>query len=85
MYAYIGPAARPYHRWILLPVFVTVVGVLLAMNTVGLDLIIDAPLFTIFGTTVTLRVIFFALVVLYCFIVAAWIMEIVLYRVLNPG
>ena len=84
MYAYIGPAARPYHRWILLPVFVTVVGVLLAMNTVGLDLIIDAPLFTIFGTTVTLRVIFFALVVLYFFIVAAWIMEIVLYRVLNP-
>ncbi|MCB9079441.1 MAG: mechanosensitive ion channel [Anaerolineaceae bacterium] len=84
MYAYFGPAARPYHRWILLPVFMTVLGVLLVLNTVGLNLVIDAPLFTIFGTTVTLRVIFFALVVLYCFVVAAWITEILLYRVLNP-
>ncbi|MCB0191386.1 MAG: mechanosensitive ion channel [Anaerolineae bacterium] len=83
LYGYLGPEAQPYHRWILMPVFGTIVVVLLTLNTVGLDLIIDASLFTVFGTTVTLRVVFFALVVLYCFVVAAWIIERLLDRVLD--
>ncbi|MCB0210006.1 MAG: mechanosensitive ion channel, partial [Anaerolineae bacterium] len=84
LYAYFGPDAQPYHRWILMPVFGTIVVSLLTLNTVGLDLMIDASLFTVFGTTVTMRVVFFALLVLYCFVVAAWITEGLLYRVLNP-
>lgn len=84
LYAYFGLTAQPYHRWILLPVFITIIVTMITANTVGLELVIDASLFTVFGTTVTLRVIFFALLILYCFVIAAWIIEISLNRVLTP-
>lgn len=82
LYVFFGAAARPYHRWILIPIFVVLMGTILFANLPALQLLTGSTLFTLFDTDFTLGKIGGALLVFYCFIVTAWILEVGLYKTL---
>ncbi len=81
LYHRYGTAMRPFHHWVLLPLFLWLVTATLFDNFVSLHMLADIPLFTAFGTTITVNSLASAILVIYWFIVAAWLINVSIRRV----
>lgn len=68
-------AVAPLHRRILAPVFLTVIFLRLFSRIIDLPLLAGIQLFTLFDASITLGRVLSAIVVLYAFIIAAWIIQ----------
>lgn len=83
LYARYGPAFRTFHHRIFLPFFLLVLGAQVSGNFVNLRLVSELPLFTLFGTTITLRRLFAAITILYGFSVASWVLALAIRRTMG--
>jgi potassium efflux system protein len=83
LYARYGAAFSPFHHRIFLPLFLLLMGSQLSANFVNLRLVSELPLFTVFDTTITLRRLFAAFVILYGFSVAAWVSALAIRRTMG--
>lgn len=81
LYHRYGTAMRPFHHWVLLPLFLWLVITVLFDNFVSLHMLADVPLFTAFGTTITVNNLASAILAIYWFIVAAWLINVSIRRV----
>jgi len=79
LYTRYGETVHPYQNWILTPIFVALVIFQIFSILPGSSVLVDVPI--IFGAvSVTGRRLLTALIVLYIFGVAAWIVEQILVR-----
>ena len=81
LYHRYGSAMRPFHHWVLLPLFLWLVTTTLFDNFVSLNMLADIPLFTAFGTSITVSNLASAILAIYWFIVAAWLINVAIRRV----
>jgi len=83
LYARFGEALRPYRNWIMIPIFLFLVIFQILSLLPGSIVLVDARIF--FGEiSVPVRNLLVALIILYVFSVAAWIVEQVMDKSL-PG
>ena len=75
LYARYGDELKPFHRWLLRPVFAILVLLPMASNLFGLGFLADIPVFRLSDVTVTLSRFVIALILLYFFLAGAWIVE----------
>ena len=76
LYLSFGPRAiTPIHKRLLAPVFITLVFLRLLSRVIDLPLLASIQLFTLFDVPITLGRILSAAVVLYAFIILAWIAQ----------
>lgn len=73
---------RPYHRWVLSPMFVIIILWLLIGSSVGLNSIITIPIVTIGTNAISLGNLLSSAISLYAFVVSGWMVEQVLNRTL---
>lgn len=76
-------AIAPIHRRILAPVFISLIFLSLLSRVIDLPVLAGIHLFTLFDAAITLGRILSAAVVLYAFIVAAWVAQETLGRALR--
>ncbi len=82
LYHRFGEATRPFHHWVFMPLFLWGVVTSLLDNFVSLRPLASIPLFSLFGTPMTVSDLTAALLALYWFIVASWIVQISVRRLL---
>lgn len=82
LFAIFGLAVKPYHRRILAPLFVGIIGWELLDNFVDLPLVGQIELFQFFDASVTVVTLIAAVLVLYVFIIVSWIAQNVLHHTL---
>ncbi len=82
-YVRLGDSVKPYHRYVFLPIFLLVLLWQFLGRYVGLMTLMTVPIFTFGEFTLTLSNLINAMVLLYIFFVAAWIVERVLNRTLQ--
>ena len=82
LFTLFGTAVQPYHRRILAPLFVGIVAWQLLDNFVDLRLVGQIELFQFFDAAVTVVTLLSAILILYVFILVAWIMQNVLHHML---
>ena len=80
LYARYGGKVRAYHHWVLLPLFLWLLFARLLDNFVSTQLLSDIPVFTVMDDVVTVGNLATAIVVLYWFVVASWIIEVSVRR-----
>jgi small-conductance mechanosensitive channel len=85
LYSRYGVRAQPYHQWVLLPLFLWLIVSRMINDFVSTRLLIDIPLFSVADNVVTIGNVATAIIVLYWFIVAAWIIEVSLRRTLSTN
>ena len=79
LHARYGETARPYQNWILTPIFIALVIFQIFSILPGSIILVDVPI--LFGAvSVTGRRLLTALIVLYIFSVAAWVVEQIMDR-----
>ena len=84
LYAKYGGSVKPYDRWALTPAFILILLWMFLGKQAGLFTQLSAaPIIQSSGFTLTMGNIFSSLVVLYIFLVGAWIIERVLNRTLQ--
>jgi potassium-dependent mechanosensitive channel len=83
LYARFGESMRPYRNWIMTPIFLFLATYQILSILPGSIVLVDAIIF--FGeTSVTVRNLLVALIILYIFGVAAWVVEQIMDNTL-PG
>ncbi len=82
LYHRFGAAMRPFHHWVFMPLFLWLVATRLLDNFVSLRPLASIPLFSLFGTPMTVRNLTAALLAIYWFIVAAWLVQVSVRRLL---
>ena len=83
LYTRFGEALRPYRNWIMTPIFLFLVAYQFLSILPGSIVLVDATIF--FGEiSVTVRNLLVALIILYLFSVAAWVVEQAMVHTL-PG
>lgn len=82
LYALFGPGVRPYHRRLLLPLFVGVIGLRILDNFIDLRVIANILLFRLFGADITLGTLLGAFLAFYVFLMLAWIVQEALHTTL---
>lgn len=82
LFGLFGATVRPYHRRILAPLFVGIIGWELLDNFVDLRLLGQIELFQFFDASVTVVTLLAAALVLYIFITVSWVLQNVLYHTL---
>ena len=83
LYTRFGEALRPYRNWVMTPIFLFLVAYQFLSILPGSIVLVDATIF--FGEiSVTVRNLLVALIILYLFSVAAWVVEQAMVHTL-PG
>ena len=83
LYARLGDSVKPYHRFVFVPIFVLVLLWLFLGRQVGTALVVNVPILTVGTFTMTLGNLINATVLLYIFLIGAWVVERILNRALQ--
>lgn len=75
LFARYGDSVRPYQRWIFTPIFALTILFLIFGRSPATTVILDIPILTFGGVSVTLNGFFFAGLTLYAFLIAGWLLE----------
>lgn len=84
LYARYGEAVEPYQKWVFLPLFSLIIAARMFSSLVNLRLLADITLLTIGDDRITLGNLIAASIVLYWILIAAWLVEKAIQRVLSP-
>ena len=79
LYIRLGESVRPYHRFVFIPIFLLVLLWLFLGTQIGIARIITVPIIVLGNFSLTLGNLMSAVVLLYIFLIGAWVIE----RVLN--
>ncbi|MCB0197506.1 MAG: mechanosensitive ion channel [Anaerolineae bacterium] len=83
LYARLGDSVKPYHNFVFIPIFVLVLLWLFLGRQVGTALVANVPILTLGSFTLTLGNLINATVLLYIFLIGAWVVERALNRALQ--
>ncbi len=75
LYARFGKSVKPYHRFVFIPIFLLVLLWLFLGTQIGIARIITVPIIVFGSFSITLGNLISAFVLLYIFLIGAWVVE----------